>query len=103
MVSQYFFSVYLQDYKAIRFVSKEQRHKLDQVENFFCIIYCDSMLTVVTSHSRHYVTKIKSDLSNNKHIIYVINSIFLVKQHTINYELVKFSTSAGQERLSLSL
>ena len=78
MVSQYFFSVYLQDYKAIRFVSKEQRHKLDQVENFFCIIYCDSMLTVVTSHSRHYVTKIKSDLSNNKQIINVINSIFLL-------------------------
>ena len=58
MVGQYFFSVYLQDYKAIRFVSKEQRHKLDQVENRFCIIYCDSILNIVTLYSKHYITKL---------------------------------------------
>ena len=103
MVSQYFFSVYLQDYKAIRFVSKEERHKLDQVETLFCIIYCYSILNVVTLHLRPCVPKITLDLSNNQHIIHVINSLFLVKQHTIYYELVKISAAAGQERLSLSL
>ena len=102
MVGQYFFSVYLQDYKAIRFVSKEQRHKLDQVENRFCIMHCDFILNIVTLYSRHYITKLTSDLSNKQHI-YVINSLILLNNTLYNVNRSKLSASAGQERLSLSL
>ena len=92
MYSQIVWSVnisFLFIFKIIKQFDLYRRNKdINQIKwRFFCIIYCDSMVNVVTSHSRHYVTKIKSDLSNNKHIIHVINSIFLLNNtlYTMNW------------------